>query len=1084
MAFIHLHVHSEYSLLDGAARINELVDAAKSNGMKSLAITDHGNMFGVIDFYKAARAAGVKPILGCEVYTAMRGMEDRDPTKDKHTGHLVLLAKDNQGYKNLMKIVSMAYTKGFYYKPRVDKPLLRQYSEGLIALSACLAGDVQNKLLSDDYAGAKKEALEFREIFGEENFFLELQEHHMPEQAKILPMMNRLHEETGIPFVATNDLHYIKREHADSHDALLCIQTGKKLADERRMRFPNDEFYFRSEAEMRELFPDHPEALDNTALVAERCNVEIEFGGRHLPDFEVPEGMTHAEYLRELTMTGLDKRYGADAPKHLERANKELGIIENMGFVTYFLIVWDFIRFAKDNGIAVGPGRGSGAGSIVAYTLGITDLDPIEYGLIFERFLNPERVSMPDFDIDFCYERRGEVLDYVIEKYGASKVAQIVTFGKLKTKAVIRDVGRVMGIPYGEVDRVAKMVPDVLGISLKEALEKSDELRGARDDERFDKLFRVALDLEGLPRNTGTHAAGVVIAKKDIDEYVPLYFSDNGVSTEFTMVTIEELGLLKMDFLGLRTLTVIRDAITQIEENHGVKIDFSTMKLNDPKVFELISSGNTDGIFQLESQGMKDFLKRLKPTVFEDIIAGVALYRPGPMDYIPTYVANKKNPEKADYLHPKLEPILGTTYGVLIDQEQVMEIVRELAGYSYGRSDEVRRAMSKKKTEVMQKERKNFVHGLKDKDGNKIVPGCVANGVPEKVANEIFDRMESFASYAFNKSHAACYAVLSYQTAWLKAYYPAELMAALMTSFMGGQIAQITRYTRNSVEMGIEVLPPDINESDRDFSVHDGKIRYGLKGVKSVGGASDMIISTRDEHGPFTSLLDFLKSVDIERLNKTAVENLVKSGAFDQLEPNRARHFAVIEKMMVRLREANRANVAGQMTLLELNPDVMSDADINIELPVLPELDVMTKLGWEKETIGIYLSGHPLDDYKDVIEKIAKDDNTFITSDVIHRHTEFGNVDRRSVCMVALISRVRTQLTKRGDLMAFVGVEDHYGEAELIVFGKEYTEAAELLHEGAVIIVRGKLMTKEEQDPNVRATRITDVDVAAKFYRV
>jgi DNA polymerase-3 subunit alpha len=1088
MAFTHLHVHTEYSLLDGAARVTELVKAAADQGMDSLAITDHGNMFGIIDFYDEAVKAKIKPILGCEVYTAARSLTDRDPVKDKHQGHLVLLAENMTGYKNLMKIVSTAYTKGFYYKPRVDKDLLRKYSEGLIALSACIAGDVQRKLLNNDYAGAKKEALELREIFGDNNFFLELQNHHMPEQEKIQPMMERLHEETGIPFVATNDLHYVKREHADSHDALLCIQTGKKLEDIDRMRFPNDEFYFRTEAEMRKLFPDHPEAIDNTVLIANRCNVEIKYGGRHLPDFIAPDGKTNAEYLRELTSKGLEKRYGDKVSEHAERAKKELDIIEGMGFVTYFLIVWDFIRFAKENGIAVGPGRGSGAGSIVAYAVGITDIDPIEYGLIFERFLNPERVSMPDFDVDFCYERRGEVIDYVIEKYGAAKVAQIITFGKLKAKAAIRDVGRVMGIPYNEVDAVAKMVPNVLGITLSEALEESDDLRNMRDDERYDfkKLFRVALDLEDLPRNAGTHAAGVVIAKNDIDEYVPLYFSDKGVSTEFTMIAIERLGLLKMDFLGLRTLTVIRDAINQIEENHGVAIDFSTMKLDDPKVYELISSGNTDGVFQLESQGMKDFLKRLKPTVFEDIIAGVALYRPGPMEYIPTYIKNKKNPGGVKYLDKKLAPILKTTYGVMIYQEQVMEIVRELAGYSYGQSDEVRRAMSKKKADKMQEHRKLFVNGGElNINGTKVhIPGCGVNKIDKNAANEIFDQMESFASYAFNKSHAACYAVLSYQTAWLKLYYPAEFMAALMTSYMGGDITQITRYTRNSIEMGLEVLPPDVNESERNFAVKDGKIRYGLKGVKSVGSSSDMIIATRQSKGGFTSLMDFLKSIELDHLSKAVIENLIKAGAFDRFTTNRSIHMAVFEIMLDRIREANKANVAGQITLVDINPAAMSDTDINVPLPTnLPEIDAFTKLGWEKETIGIYLSGHPLDDYADIIEKIKNDDNMFISTDILHRYSEFPDMDRRPVCLVVMVTRVRTLMTKRGDMMAFVAIEDHYGEAEVTVFSKLYAETSPLLHEGSVIILRGKLSSKEDQVPSITASRITSIDAAVQFYR-
>ena len=819
MSFTHLHVHTEYSLLDGAARIKDLIARVKELGMSAVAITDHGAMFGVIDFYKEAKKNGIKPIIGCEVYTAARGMRDKDAEKDKHQGHLVLLAKDETGYRNLMKIVSAGYTEGFYYKPRVDHELLRTHSEGIIALSACLAGAVQWKLMNRDYEGAKKEALTLHEIFGEGNFYLELQDQGLEEQLRILPDMKRLREETGIPFVATNDVHYVKREDAIPHDVLLCIQTAKTVDDENRMRFPNDQFYLKSPEEMELIFADIPEALENTNKIAERCNMEFQFGQIHLPEFRAPDGKTNEEYLRELCLEGMSFRYGTPSPELEERLEYELETISAMGYVEYFLIVWDFINYAKNQGIMVGPGRGSAAGSLVAYTLKITDIDPIKYGLIFERFLNPERISMPDIDIDFCYERRQEVINYVIEKYGADKVAQIITFGTLKAKAAVRDVGRAMNMSYGEVDVIAKAIPFDLKMTIDKALDMNPELRASyEEDRRVKELLDTAKALEGMPRHASTHAAGVVISKKSINEYVPLYLADKGISTQFTMGTIEELGLLKMDFLGLRNLTVIRDALELIRENHGVAIDLSRMTYDDKKVFELFSNGNTQGVFQFESSGITQVLKNMKPDCFEDIVAANALYRPGPMSFIPTYIENKKNPDKIQYIDKSLEPILSVTYGCLVYQEQVMQIVRDLAGYTYGRSDLVRRAMSKKKMDIMLQEQEYFVYGKDDENGNVEIKGCVRNGIPEKAAKEIYNQMISFAEYAFNKSHAAAYAVLAYQTAFLKTYYPVEFMAALMTSVIGDS-TQIAKYIRNCAEMKIEVLPPDINESSKKFTI-------------------------------------------------------------------------------------------------------------------------------------------------------------------------------------------------------------------------------------------------------------------------
>jgi DNA polymerase-3 subunit alpha len=1107
VAFTHLHVHTEYSLLDGAAKINDLVAEAKKLGMDSLAITDHGNMFGVVDFYKAAKKADIHPVIGCEVYTASRSMDDKDPVKDKYQGHLVLLAENNTGYKNLMKIVSAAYKKGFYYKPRTDKEMLRKHSEGLIALSACLAGDVQRHLLNDDYKRAKEEAEELRGIFGEENFFLELQDQDLDEEKKILPGLVKIHEETGIPFVATNDVHYVKKEHAKAHDILLCIQTLSKRDDTNRMSFPNDQFYLKSEKEMKKLFADFPEAIENTHKIAERCDVSFTFGEYHLPEYHSPNGMDNTAYLRQLCESGLKERYGRDAEMHRERIEYELSIIESMGFVEYFLIVWDFIHYAKNQGIAVGPGRGSGAGSIVAFALQITDVDPIEYNLIFERFLNPERVSMPDFDIDFCIERRGEVIDYVTEKYGEDNVAQIITFGRLKAKQAIRDVARALDIPYSDSDKIAKMIPSELDITIKDAIRKTPELKRAmQEDARINELITIAQNLEGLARNAGTHAAGVVIAGCPLDEYVPLYASDNGVSTQFTMTTVEELGLLKMDFLGLRNLTLIREALAMIEKNHGVTIDFSTMKYDDPKVFDLFASGNTDGIFQFESGGITDFLKRLKPSSLEDLIAGNALYRPGPMDSIPTYIRNKKHPGQIKYVHKSLEPILSVTYGCMVYQEQVMQIVRDLAGYDYGRSDLVRRAMSKKKEDVMLQEREYFVYGREGDEKNRPVPGCVANGIPATVANEIFDQMTSFASYAFNKSHAAAYSVISYQTAWLKAHYPVEFMAAIMSSFMTSSNGQIARKIRNCNEMGIEVLPPDVMESELKFSARDGKIRFGLLGIKNVGEAPvNEIIRAREEahkNGKdLDSLQSLLKAIDLAIVGKKAIESLINAGAFDCFQPNRAKYMAVHEILINQIRKVGTTVSENQTSFFDMAPNLMEAAEIDMELPDVQDFPKQDRLNREKSVLGVYLSGHPLDEYKDVIEHIAKDEKAFITTESFITEDDEEEIaggedgtgtfaaadapvirDNMQICFVGVITGRQTRQTKKGDTYAIVTLEDFYGSAEMFVWPESYAKSADVLEDDAIVVVRGKLSMREGEDPKIMASKVTPIEIAADYY--
>ncbi|MGN1349466.1 MAG: DNA polymerase III subunit alpha, partial [Anaerovoracaceae bacterium] len=1051
MGFTHLHVHTEYSLLDGAARIEPLVKQAARLGMDALAITDHGVMFGAVDFYKAAKKAGIKPIIGCEVYTAARSRLDRDPERDKHPGHLVLLAENNEGYRNLIKIVSRGYTEGFYYKPRIDNEVLRKYSKGIIATSACLAGRVQQELLMGNYEGAKREALEYESIFGKGNFFLEIQDQGLADEHRINPMLIQLSKETGIGLVATNDVHYIRKEDAEFHDVLLCIQTAAFVADQDRMRFPNQEFYLKSEKEMRRIFAEIPEAIDNTERIARRCNMEFDFDHQHLPDFHPPEGYDNRSYLRMLCEEGAVQRYGVITPELRQRLEYELHTIETMGYVEYFLIVWDFINYAKSNGITVGPGRGSAAGSIVAYSLKITDIDPIKYGLIFERFLNPERVSMPDIDVDFCYVRRGEVIDYVVKKYGRDRVSQIITFNTLKAKAAIRDVARVLQVPYSEADRIAKMVPFDLHMTLDKAIQVNPELKQAYEtDPSVRQVLDIARQIEGMPRNASTHAAGVVISRDPLDDYVPLHMSDKGISAQFNMTTIEELGLLKMDFLGLRNLTVIADALESIRQIHGETIDFSKMEFDDPEVYRMIADGNTLGVFQLESGGMTQFMRNLEPDCFEDIIAGISLYRPGPMDSIPAYIANKKNPSQIRYADPHLEPILSVTYGCLVYQEQVMQIVRDLAGYSYGRSDLVRRAMSKKKAEVMAEEEQYFVYGKPGDEKNPEVPGCIRNGIPEAVAKEIFQDMVKFAEYAFNKSHAAAYAVLAYETAWLKKHYPAEFMAALMTS-VSGDAGQINKYIRNCRELGVEVLPPDVNLSNKKFTVVDGAIRFGLTGIKGMSEqAMDEIISKRELHGPAGDLASFIQRMDVSRVNKKALENLIKAGAFDSINDNRAQLMTVYQSLLDSAHSQIRNNVAGQMSLFSDFGDVLGqaagDAVVNTAMPDVKNFEKSVILAMEKEVLGVYVSGHPLDDVAELLKQKCSVDTEMLSS--LDPEAPSGDLrDGSRVIMGGMIRSKRTMITKKNQIMAFLEIEDLYGVAEVVVFPRTFEKYSHMLQE-------------------------------------
>ena len=1084
MAFTHLHVHTEYSLLDGAARIKRVVAHAKELGMTSLAITDHGAMFGVIDFYKECKKQGIKPIIGCEVYTAARKMTDKEPDKDKYQGHLVLLAKNEVGYKNLIKIVSAGYIKGYYYKPRVDKDLLREHSEGIIALSACLAGNIQNYLLRDYYEGAKKEAEELLEIFGEGNFFLEIQDQGLEEEAFIKPGLVKLSRELGIPMVATNDVHYVKQEDAEAHDVLLAVQTATSINDENRMRFANDQFYLKSEEEMRKIFASMPEVIDNTQIVADACNVEFEFGQYHLPEFIAPDGKSNKEYLRELCAAGLKDRYGEGVDASLnERLDYELITIESMGYVEYFLIVWDFINYAKENGIMVGPGRGSAAGSLVAYCLKITDIDPIRYNLIFERFLNPERVSMPDIDIDFCYERRPEVIDYVTKKYGEDKVCQIITFGTMKAKQAVRDVGRALDVSYAETDVIAKAIPFDLGMTIQKALDTNPEFKAMyEEDPKARQVIDMAKSLEGMPRHASTHAAGVVISKAPIDEYVPMYLSDKGPATQFPMTTIEELGLLKMDFLGLRNLTVIRDALELIKQNHGVTIDFAKMGYDDPGIYEMISHGNTQGVFQLESQGMTQFMKNLRPSCFEDVVAGISLYRPGPMDSIPKYIENKKNPGNIKYVHEALAPILDVTYGCLVYQEQVMQIVRDLGGYSYGRSDLVRRAMSKKKMDVMLEEKQYFIHGKTDDQGNIEIAGCVRNGIPEAAAEVIFNDMVSFAQYAFNKSHAAAYAVVAYETGYLKLHYPVEFMAALMTSVMG-DVNQIPKYIRNCTEMGIEVMPPCVNKSLKKFSVEDGKIRFGLLGVKNVGeNAIESIIKAREEKGVPKNIFTFIEQLDISQVNKKAIESLIKAGACDCLSPNRAAMMSVYEGLVESAQNSNKKNLEGQMSLFDLGTEVLDEMPMVNKLPDVAPFSKDISLAMEKEMLGVYITDHPLNDYAEKIKEI-----TSVSSEDLNRAVEETEINGQSdikdgmkAVMAGMVTSKKTLITKSSKMMAFIALEDLYGISEVVVFPNVYEKCSSILQVDSVVAISGTLNFKEDEAPKLLADSVVLLDEVKK----
>ena len=1071
MNFTHLHVHTEYSLLDGSNKIQEYVNRVKELGMDSAAITDHGVMYGVIDFYRAARAAGINPVLGCEVYVAPGSRFDREiGSGDDRYYHLVLLAENNQGYANLMKIVSKSFVEGFYYKPRVDLQLLEKYHEGLIALSACLAGEVARYLTRGMYEDAKAAALRYQDIFGKENFFLELQDHGIPEQQNVNQQLLKMHRETGIELVATNDVHYTLAEDAQPHDVLLCLQTGKKLSDENRMRYDGGQYYVKSPEEMERLFPYATEALENTHKIAQRCHVEIEFGVTKLPKFDVPQGYTSWEYLNELCFKGLEERYQPVTEELKERLNYELSTIKNMGYVDYFLIVWDFIRYARDHDIMVGPGRGSAAGSLVAYTLGITQLDPIRYDLLFERFLNPERVSMPDIDVDFCFERRQEVIDYVRRKYGDDCVVQIVTFGTLAARGVIRDVGRVMDLPYAQVDTIAKMIPQELNITIDKALKMNPELKKSYEEQpEIHDLIDTARRLEGLPRHTSMHAAGVVISQKDVSEYVPLSRAQDGsIVTQFTMTTLEELGLLKMDFLGLRTLTVIQNAVHLIEQDTGVHLDMQKIDYNDKKVLDSLGTGRSDGVFQLESAGMKNFMKELKPQSLEDVIAGISLYRPGPMDFIPQYIRGKNHPDTIQYDCPQLEPILKPTYGCIVYQEQVMQIVRSLAGYTLGRSDLVRRAMSKKKASVMEKERQNFVYG-NEQEG---VPGCIANGIDEQTANKIYDDMTDFAKYAFNKSHAAAYAVVSYQTAFLKYYYPVEFMAALMTSVieMPNKVAEYIQVCR---QMGISILPPDVNCGIYGFSVDHGAIRYGLSAIKSVGRpVINALVEEREKNGTYRSLKDFIERLT-GTVNKRAIENFIKAGALDCLEGNRRQKMNVYGQIVDSIAQEKKNSFAGQMSLF----DLVSEEDkkeFEIRMPNVGEYDKEMLLAFEKEVLGIYLSGHPLEKYRNIMEKMISARTIDFQPD---DETGIPKVyDGQKVIIGGMITEKTIKYTRNNKVMAFLTVEDLMGTVEIVVFPRDYEKWQTLINEDARVFIQGRVNAEDDKPSKLILEKVRAFD--------
>ncbi len=1149
--FVHLHIHSEFSLLDGANRIKDLPVRAKELGMDAMAITDHGVMFGAIDFYKACKANGIKPIIGCEVYVAPRSRFDKDPNLDAKYSHLILLAKNNEGYKNLAKLVSIGYTEGFYYKPRIDHEVLEKYHEGLVCCSACLAGEVNQAILANDMEKAKQVALWFKNLF-KDDYYLEIQNNGIKEQVLANQKLIELSRQLDIPLVATNDAHYLKKEDAYNHEVLLCIQTGKRMTDEDRMRFDTDELYVKSPEEMSEYFRNVPDAIENTVKIAEKCNVEFEFGHTILPNYDVPEEFkTHYDYLESLTMEGLARRYGSDSkannnaksntendskvnnnaksipennnekneskiqkdneeinieennqeipPEILERAKYELSVINKMGYVDYFLIVWDYINYAKTHDIPVGPGRGSGAGSIVAYSIGITDIDPIKYSLIFERFLNPERISMPDFDVDFCYEKRDKVIEYVESKYGKDHVSQIITFGTMSARMVIRDVARVLDLPYAEADKLAKMIPNEIHITIKKAMEQNRELKETYDNNgEIKKLLDIAMALEGMPRQASTHACGIVITKEPVVNYVPLYVRDNAISTQYIMTTLEELGLLKMDFLGLRTLTVIKDTIDLVKINRGIDVQFDK-EMKDPKVYKLWQNGDSVGIFQFESQGMTNFMKELKPDCLEDIIAGVSLYRPGPMDQIPRYIANKKDPEHAVYTHPALKPILEVTYGCMVYQEQVMQIVRDLAGYSLGRADLVRRAMGKKKLDVMAKEREIFINGQTDENGNVIVPGCVRNGIDEKSANRIFDEMAEFAKYAFNKSHAAAYAVVSYQTAYLKAYYPTEFMAAMLNSFLGN-LDKVPGYIEECKKLGIEILKPDINKSYTRFTVDKNKIRFGLGSIKNVGEAAvDEVVRIREENGAFKDFSDFCERIENTQVNKKCIESLIKAGAFDGLGQTRKTLIASFETIIDSISSSSKKSFEGQVSMFDMGESetLKEIKNMKYQYIVLPEYTQKEMLSMEKEMLGLYISGHPLENIRKQLEartnintKMLREfSQTELEDDedleLEQNQTKSGLKDGQSVIYAGVISSIKKKYTKNNKLMAFITVEDLYGQAEIIVFESCYQACSNILMEDNIVLIDGRLSLREDEEPKIVARTITEfTEVKKKIFKV
>lgn len=1081
--FVHLHVHTEYSLLDGANRIKDLVARVKELGMNAVAITDHGVMYGAIEFYKECKKQGIKPIIGCEVYVAPRTRFEKESGTDDKLGHLILLAKNNEGYKNLVKIVSKAFVEGYYYKPRVDLDLLREYSEGLICTSACIAGFISRAILDDEYEKAKSIALQYIDIFGKENFYIELQHNGIREQAMANRDLIRLARELDVPLIATNDAHYLYREDSYSHEVLLCIQTGKKMIDEDRMQFGSDEFYIKSPEEMYNNFKNLPETLENTVKIAERCNVDFEFGHTILPNFDTPNNMEHFEFLRNMCYNGLVRKYKLNVEnlpndyfdfsniektieyvkenrKDLyERLEYELSVVNKMGYTDYYLIVWDFIKYAKDSDIPVGPGRGSGAGSLAAYAIDITDIDPIKYNLVFERFLNPERVSMPDFDVDFCYEKRQKVIDYVCEKYGNDHVAQIITFGTLAARGVIRDVARVLNIPYVKADSISKKVPMEMHITLDKALEMNPELRMMyNDDPEVKQVIDISKKLEGLPRHTSTHAAGVVITKEPVDTYVPLYKNDNLISTQYTMTILEELGLLKMDFLGLRTLTVIKDTIDLVKQNRGIDVAYDK-EMSDPNVYKLWWDGNTSGVFQFESAGMISFMKELKPDRLEDLIAGVSLYRPGPMDQILRYIKGKLNPEETVYTHPALEPILNVTYGCMVYQEQVMQIVRDIGGYSLGRADLVRRAMGKKKLDVMAEERKNFIYGVTDEDGNVLIPGAIRNGVDEKSANKIFDEMAEFAKYAFNKAHAACYAVVAYRTAYLKTYYKSEFFAALLNSFITS-LNKISVYINECKRLNIKIVKPDVNKSYSKFTVSGDDIIFGLTAIKNVGnGAIESLVEERNKNGEYKDFIDFCKRINGTEVNKKCIESMIKAGAFDSFETNRATLLASFENVLDMVNADNRRGLSGQVNMFDLD---LSQKDESVySLINVPEMDKKDLLSQEKDVLGLYVSGHPLESYS---REIA--DFTNIKSFELVLDEETGKsslIDGQVVKFIGVVNHIKNKITKNNDVMAFVTFEDLYGEIETIVFPKTYVQYKAVLYEDNIVKVEGRVNIKEDE---------------------